>query len=150
VILSQDLVTLLLLDQRDAQLLQRLVHIGLHVTRRESGGLRTTAELDGLLAELHRAADNPYPATMSAIGRPNAPISQHEITTAEASLLLGCSDRHVRRRCQMGSIAARRVGRDWLVDSTGLADAEDDDERRNDQATEPVERDPGQERRGRR
>ena len=42
------------------------------------------------------------------------------ITVDEAAALLGVSPATVRRRCGSGDIAAERVGRSWLIDSSAL------------------------------
>jgi excisionase family DNA binding protein len=38
-----------------------------------------------------------------------------EVTTAEAAIALGTSERNVRYLCKRGTLKARKVGRDWLI-----------------------------------
>jgi len=45
------------------------------------------------------------------------------LTTAEAAALLSLTDSRIRQLIRSGSLPARRLGRDWLIDREALKSA---------------------------
>lgn len=88
-------------------------------------------ELAHSLAELAEASRQWTERAGSAPGtaeqpEPDAgPRSTHEITTADAADLLGCSSGLVRRWCRDGRLPARRLGGSWCIQRGAVLDLHD-------------------------
>ena len=61
---------------------------------------------------------NPSPRGMLAVSKER---NQMELTTAEAATELGVSRRRVRQYITEGRLKARKLGRDYIIDSRSLA-----------------------------
>lgn len=102
--------------------LLRLAEIGLTVRVRADGGELSPAGR-ALLFDLHSANVRhleQQAAAISARGSTGPAASSVELTTNQAAALLECSTRHARHLACTGRIAARRSGRDWLIDPVSL------------------------------
>lgn len=47
----------------------------------------------------------------------------HICDIAEAASILGLTPEAVRKRCQVGTIAAKRIGRDWVLDRDAVVES---------------------------
>lgn len=57
------------------------------------------------------------------------------ISSSEAAKVIGCVDSRVRQLLRAGTLAGRRVGRDWLVDRASAEAYRDTDRRPGRKAT---------------
>ncbi|MGW4752003.1 helix-turn-helix domain-containing protein [Streptomyces chartreusis] len=90
-------------------------------TRVRADGGEVSPAVRSLVRALHvSAVRSDVPVTFADETPSDLPVTVIEVTTEQAAELLGCSAQYARHLARSGRVAARRVGRVWLLDRESL------------------------------